>query len=206
MVNRLIKYKEYFHTGLWHIHTNFTDGENSIFEYCEYASINNIKLIGFTEHVRKELDYDFDDYIEQIKKARILFPNLIILIGCEAKVLDIEGNLDVSKEVYDKCDLVLGAFHSFPYEDKESYLTAMKNMLKNQKIDVFAHPFLFAKKKSFTLEEVEIVEIIKLCEENEIILEKNKRYKLPSQEIIKKATTLGINYIIGRDIHTIKCL
>ena len=54
-----IKYDEYLLTVDWHIHTNWTDGENTVFEYCERAVQEGIPLIAFIEHVRKKLNYDF---------------------------------------------------------------------------------------------------------------------------------------------------
>jgi DNA polymerase (family 10)/putative hydrolase len=80
------KYVDYLLEGEWHIHTNYTDGKNTVFEYCEKAVEIGIPLLAFTEHVRKELTYDFNQFLNEIEEAREEF-DLIILSGCEAKVL-----------------------------------------------------------------------------------------------------------------------
>jgi putative hydrolase len=171
--NKLIKFKNYFQTGLWHVHTNFTDGDNTVFELCKFCNKKGIPLIAFTEHVRKEnMSYIFDDLVKEINLCKEKFPNLIILLGCEAKVVDEEGNLDLNDEIKAKCDLILGAFHSFIGH----YLSAMKNMILKREIDIFAHPFLYALKNNIQLSEKEINEILYLCKQNGILIEKNLRY------------------------------
>ncbi len=200
---RLNKFQKYFLNGEWHVHTNYTDGKNSVEEYCAAAVKKGIPLIAFTEHVRKELDYDFDKFVMDIKEARKKYPDLIILVGCETKVLDIEGNLDVSDNILDKCNIVLGDFHSFPCSDKKSYLTALKNMLKKGKIDVWAHPMLFAKKNNFNLSKREFKGLIDLCIKNGIVIEKNRRYKLPGKNFMRIVEETNATFINGGDIHSI---
>lgn len=65
-----MKWKRYFFNGIWHLHTNYTDGENSVFEYCDVAKEMGIKLVCFTEHVSLDLSYNFNNYLLDIKKAR----------------------------------------------------------------------------------------------------------------------------------------
>ena len=113
MKKRWMNYTKYLSEGAWHIHTNFVDGLNSVTEYCCFAEKANLPLLAFTEHVRRTLTYDFTEFVSQISSAKKKF-GLIALAGCEAKVLDIDGTLDVSTEVLRKSELVLGVFHSFP--------------------------------------------------------------------------------------------
>ena len=74
------------------MHTNYTDGKNTVFEYCKQAEKNGLELIAFTEHVRKKLDYNFDEFLADVYAAKDKF-DLEILAGCEVKVLDSEGTL-----------------------------------------------------------------------------------------------------------------
>ena len=63
-------YRDYLHKGDWQVHTSYTDGSNTVFEFCERAVKNNLELIAFTEHVRSELDYNFYSLISDIESAR----------------------------------------------------------------------------------------------------------------------------------------
>ena len=42
------KYIDYLLVGEWHIHTSYTDGKNSVFEYCEKAIEVDIPLLALT--------------------------------------------------------------------------------------------------------------------------------------------------------------
>ena len=64
------RFKEFMENGDWHVHTNYVEGENSVTEMCEQAEKNGLKMIAFTEHVRKELDYDFNALVKDVEKAR----------------------------------------------------------------------------------------------------------------------------------------
>lgn len=186
--------------GDWHVHTSYTDGENTILDYCRQAVKNGLELVAFTEHVRQNLDYDFDKFISDVRLAREKF-DLIILYGCEAKVLSLDGKLDAPKDVLRRCELVLGVFHSFPFNEKQNYLEALKNMLKNPFLDVWAHPTLFARKK-FKLTKDEIDGIIKCCMKNNVLIERNVRYNLPDRRfmnVVKKKW----KFTVGSDAHKI---
>ncbi len=202
-MKRWERYKDYLHRGDWHVHTSYTDGKNTVFEYCEKAEKLGLELIAFTEHVRKELSYNFEDFMSDIYSARDKF-DLIVLGGCEAKVLDLEGNLDVSEEVLRHCEVVLGVFHSFPFGTKADYLKALKHMLRNPNVDIWAHPTLFAEKNKFELCDVEIKRIIEECKNNRVLIEKNMRYNLPNERFMDILIGKKWNFTIGSDAHTTK--
>jgi putative hydrolase len=193
-------FEDYLCKGDWHIHTNYTDGKNTVLDYCNQAAINGLKLIVFTEHVRKNLTYDFSKFISDVRSAREN-SNLKILYGCEAKVIDLDGNLDASEEVLTNCELVLGVFHSFPFTEKHHYLTALKNMLRNPYVDVWGHPTLFIQNK-FKLTGEEITEIIDCCIENNVLIERNVKYNLPDprfMDVVKRKW----KFTVGSDAHSI---
>jgi DNA polymerase (family 10)/putative hydrolase len=85
--------------GDWHCHTDYTDGASSVDDYCRTARANGLDLLVFSEHVRRELDYDFDAFCADVEAARERYDDLTLLVGCEAKALDSDGTLDVSEAV-----------------------------------------------------------------------------------------------------------
>ncbi len=193
------KYSQYLLSGEWHIHTNYTDGENSVDEYCKRAVELGIPLIAFTEHVRKDLSYDFNAYIEDIDRAREKY-DLIILSGCEAKVLP-DGSLDVEDSILKNVDYPIFAFHSFP-SDLNNYFNALSDVLKNTYINTWAHPGIFLKKSGIELSEEKLSCIFKMLIENEILIELNKKYNAPSNSWIKLAKYYQINFVRGSDCHS----
>ncbi len=200
-MKRWKKYEKYLLCGDWHIHTNYTDGKNTIFEYCKQAEKNGLELIAFTEHVRKDLTYNFEDFISDIYSAKDMF-DLVIIGGCEAKVLDLEGGLDVSKDVLKNCEVVLGAFHSFGYRGKEYYLTALCNMLKNPDVDIWAHPMRYAERTNLTLTKPELHLISIMSLKYEVLIEKNTKYSI-DKKFLKIASATGCRFVYGGDAHDI---
>jgi DNA polymerase (family 10)/putative hydrolase len=187
--------------GDWHIHTSYTDGADTVDTYCQRAVSHGLKLLAFTEHVRKELDYSYPDLLADIARTRKEF-NLKLLAGCEAKVLDTDGSLDVAEEVIKQCDIVTAVFHSFTKTDKESYLQALKAMLKNPYVHIWGHPTLFTRLNHIYLDEAEMNSIIELCIENQVLIERNLKHRLPDEDFIKLAINRGAQFVIGSDAHS----
>jgi DNA polymerase (family 10)/putative hydrolase len=201
-MKRTIRYEDTL-SGDFHVHTNYTDGKNTIIEYCQKARQNNLKVIAFTEHVRKDITYNYEVFLYDVLQAKKEYNNLKILSGCEAKILDINGELDAPKEVLDQCDVVIGVFHSFKWKDKKRYLTALKAMLGNPIVDIWGHPTLFAKKYSIKLADKEIKEIISVCIEHGILIERNFKYNIPDINFMKLAINKGAKFVMGSDAHSI---
>lgn len=187
--------------GDWHLHTSYTDGADTVDNYCQRAVSQGLKLLAFTEHVRKNLSYSYPDLLADITRARKEF-NLKLLAGCEAKVLDTDGSLDVAEEVIKRCDIVTAVFHSFAKTDKESYLQALKAMLKNRYVHIWGHPTLFTRLNHIHLEEAEMNSIIELCLENQVLIERNLKYRSPDEDFIKLAVSKGAQFVIGSDAHS----
>jgi len=195
------KYEEYLLTGEWHVHTNYTDGQNSVFEICKRAKELGIPLLAFTEHVRRELTYDFNEFLSDIDRAREEFPELIILSGVEAKVLP-DGSLDVEDEIIKQVDYPIFAFHSFP-RNRELYVGCLKKAIKNKYVNAWAHPGLFLQRTGFNLNTGGLREIFNLMRKYDVLLEINKRYGLPEKEWVNLAEHMGIRMVRGDDVHSI---
>ncbi len=205
MIKKWEKYKKFLKKGAWHIHTDYTDGRNSIFEYCRQAEKLNIPLIVFTEHVRRKMYYDFRDLKKEIEAAKKKF-NLEIVLGCEAKVLDEKGSLDSSDDILKESEIVLGSFHSVIFKNKKDFLKALKNMIKNPYVDVWAHPGLFYLHRNFNLSKKELYEITRLCSKNKVLIEINLKYNLPEKKLLFAAKKNKIKFIYGLDAHSINDL
>lgn len=189
--------------GDFHIHTCYSDGTDTVDAYCQRAKDNGLTHIAFTEHVRRKLSYNFSDYVSEIIVARERYPELTIFAGCETKVIDRSGNLDIQKSVIDSCDLITAVFHSFPSQDKEIYLEALENMLANPIVDIWGHPTLFAKKHGFQLSVDEVECIIEACISSNVTVEINLKYDLPDQEFLEIACGMGAEFVFGSDAHAV---
>jgi len=195
------KYIDYLLVGEWHIHTSYTDGNNSVFEYCEKAIEVGIPLLTFTEHVRKNLNYDFNSFLNEVEKAREEF-DLIILSGCEAKVLP-NGELDVEEWILREVDYPIFAFHSFP-EDIDIYIESLNSVLRNRYVNAWAHPGAFLSRNGLELPERDLIYIFKLMGKQDVLLEMNRKYSVPSEKWISVARNYTVRLVNGNDIHSIE--
>jgi len=197
-----MKYEKYLLSGEWHVHTNYADGKNSVDEYCKRAVELRIPLIVFTEHVRKALTYSYQDLIDEIIMARGKYPELIILTGCEAKVLE-DGSLDVSENVLKASEIVIMAFHSFP-RSKDKYIEALKTALSNPRVDIWAHPGLFLRNKSLSLNEEEVEAVFEKASQENVLIELNEKYSVPSRDWMRIGKKKGVKFVKGSDVHSVE--
>lgn len=195
------KYVEFLTKGDWHIHTNYTDGKNTVFEYCEKAVELEVPLIAFTEHVRKDLNYDFNKFLNDIKDAKKEF-DLIILSGCEAKVLP-NGELDIKKEILKKVDYPIFSYHSFP-NDNELYVETLKNVLKNKYVNTWAHPGELLLKHDLKSPKGDLKKILELMHEHEVLLEINRKYNILTEDWINLVNDYNVKIVNGSDAHCIE--
>ena len=99
--------------------------------------------------------------------------------------------------------LFRSVFHSFNRDDKDSYLAALQSMLENGIINIWGHPTVFAERAGIRLDDNEIIELIQICVNNDIMLEKNLKYQVPDSNFINLAIKKGANFVIGSDAHNI---
>ncbi|VVB72566.1 phosphatase YcdX [uncultured archaeon] len=191
------------HRGEWHVHTSYTDGRPGVLEYCRRAEELKIPLIAFTEHVRRKLTYDFGGFLSDIDAAREE-SDLIILSGCEAKVLPC-GDLDVEPEILGEVDYPIFAFHSFP-ADQELFIESLKAVLKSRRVNAWAHPGLFLARNHLNLEEEDLSELLRIMKEHDVLLEINAKYQLPPQKWLALARSMGVQTVRGSDVHYLEAL
>jgi DNA polymerase (family 10)/putative hydrolase len=193
------KYDSYLLEGEWHIHTSYTDGKNTVFEYCEKAIEMKTPLLAFTEHVRKDLTYNFENFLNDIEKAKEEF-DLVLLSGCEAKVLP-NGELDIEKQILKELDYPIFAFHSFP-DDRDKYIECLKSVLKNEYVNTWAHPGSFLLRHNLKVPEEQLVEVFKLMNKKEVLFEINRKHILPEnwKSVAKKYNVKMVN---GSDAHCV---
>ncbi len=162
----------------YHMHVDVTDGELKIDEIIRDAKKLGIKSIAITEHISKNPTYDWFELRKKIKSIEV--SDLKIKVGVEAKVLNEYGELNVSDEILNEADIVLGSVHG----------SGDVEWLLNSKCDVIAHP-------QITLENVDkFVNCGK-------VLEISAKYKLPKNILDKLINGTENVFSFGSDAHKI---
>jgi histidinol phosphatase-like PHP family hydrolase len=194
------KYKDFLKTGDWHIHTNFTDGENSPLDFFQQALRNNLRFLFFSEHCRKSMTYNYLEFKEEVIKASLDFP-IHFAAGVEAKVLDKGGDLDIASSILNDIDLVTFSFHGKLFKTKDNYKKALINSMKNPVSEVWGHPTSYHNSMNFSFSEEDWDEIYSNLYQENICYEINKRYALPTPIELELLRKNKVNIIFSSDAH-----
>jgi histidinol phosphatase-like PHP family hydrolase len=201
----LEKFEDLLKTNyLFHFHSNYTDGKNSIKDYFDFSFHNNINTIIFCEHIKKNPSYKFDNFLEEINYLKNSYKKIKVIIGVEAKILP-EGELDIADNVLDKINLIGFACHSFP-NDLSLYKRSFINLFNSHKWDkyvkVWVHPGRYLKQRNILESNLKLLkELINIAEKNNVYIEKNLKEKLPPPDKIDISNIYKV--IIGYDAHCI---
>ncbi len=132
-----------------HIHTNWSDGRASIAQVAESARERGYTHLGITDHSaslhvaggisadavraqREEVDALNSRYVEQDADFRVL-------LGHEADITT-DGALDLTYEVFDTVDFVVGAIHQGMSADADRMTARVVGAIETGMVDLIAHP------------------------------------------------------------------
>lgn len=199
-----------------HIHTNLTDGKADIDTIVQCAIERELEQIAFTEHVRSETSW-FNEFADEVHRVAEANPQVTILVGCETKVLNVEGRLDVSPEIFSKCDIVLGSVHRFPngghgfvdsskltrgkFAQTEFQLSSA--LLDSDEIDVLAHPgSMFGRRFGEPFPADLMRNLLTKSLEKEIAIEINSSHLPDFNGFISLCDEVNPFVSIGSDVHS----
>lgn len=210
----------------YHVHSIYSKnkhGKSTIEENVQKAIELGLGEIAISDHGPKHILYGIkkkniikakNEIIELRKK----YPNIKILYGIEANILNYEGDIDVDEETIEFYDIVLCGYHlgvlyssfrdfwgfiflnyfsKFNKKLKEKQIerntSAVVNALNKNKIYILTHP---GDKIS-----VDIDKIAFAAQENNTILEINNHHNHLNAEEIKIASKYDVKFAIGSDSH-----
>jgi len=199
--------------GDLHMHTDWSDGIHSIEQMIEMARRNEYEYIAITDHSQSLKPYGMSevDALSQIEYIRELNINsdVKILAGIEVDI-KADGSLDYPDEILKKYDIVIAAIHSYFNQPALELYFRLEKALSNPYVDVLAHPMgrLLGKPGKITARrnelEIDIDTLIKLCMDNDVMLEVNcfpERFDLSIENAVK-AIDAGIKITLGTDSHS----
>ncbi len=215
---RLKRYLELTSVDLnveFQIHTNQTDGQSTIAEILEIAQARGLAAVALTEHVRKDTTW-FPQFSADVRAEAQRYQELAVYVGCEAKALDTAGALDISDEIREQCDVVLGSVHRFPgkngaYADwdhlndaafaQAEYELAL-GLLKSARIDVLAHPGgMYQRRRRRPFPDFYLREMMMLSLETGVAIEINTSYMLDIDRFLELCEEVNPYVSIGSDVH-----
>ncbi len=128
-----------------HMHTQATDGRNTIFEMAEAAMARGYAYIAITDHSKNlAMTNGLDDkhaleHMNRIREADAQMGGRIrILTGIEVDILG-DGEIDLSNDVLSQMDVVIASIHSLFNQPKEQMTERLLKALENPYIRILGH-------------------------------------------------------------------
>lgn len=208
----------------YHTHSQYSHGKGDIIGNLCTAWEKGLEEIAITDHgpaLAFKLGVRDASVLLQIKaeinSLKPAFPNLKILCGVEANVLNREGDIDVPPEILQKMDIILVGLHPYiiPYNletlrivtyylgSRFSRCLANKARLFNTealiraveryKIDIITHPGLKLP--------IDTRELARACAQKGTALEINAGHEYQTREFIEIAAAEGAVFVVNSDAH-----
>jgi putative hydrolase len=191
-----------------HTHTTASGhAYTTLLENIKEASEYGIKILATTDHGPKMPGASHIFHIANMKVLPREIYGVTLLRGCEANIMDFQGNLDIPDKVQQKLDIIIASLHDVcivPGSIEEN-TAALIGAMKNPYVDIIGH----CGNPVFPVYEEEVV---KAAKENDVLIEINNS-SLPvngsrsgSLHICKKVAALckeyGVKVTLGSDAHS----
>ncbi|MDK2826671.1 MAG: polymerase [Methanolobus sp.] len=204
---RLIERKDI--KGDLHVHSNWSDGANTIEEIVEAAIQRGYEYIAITDHSHSTgvanglSDKRLLEHIDAIDRLNEKYDEIRILSGTECDI-KVDGKLDYSNDLLERLDIVLVAVHAGLEQDRKKMTRRIVSALENEHVDIMAHPTgrKFGKRPPY---DVDMETVILAAKDNEKVLEINSSpWRLDLNDTnAKRAKEHGVMLAINTDTHAI---
>lgn len=210
--------------GDYHCHSVYSDGRVELEEIAVAAAARGLDEIAVTDHGPGALGIGVKDagvYLElreRVREFNLAGLSPRVLVGAEANITSLQGDLDLPEEIIGQLDIVIAGMHPYtvPETVTDGFQLFATNHLRHlgrtwrerainantkatvaclyhHDIDILAHPGLFF--------QVDIEEVARACAQNGVLFEINCGHEHPDVSDIIKAERLGVDFIINSDAH-----
>jgi len=195
--------------GDFHVHSLWSDGNDSLEDIVLAAQQRGYKFIGLTDHsqslkIANGLSEErVKKKIAEVEKLRKKFPDLRIFCGTECDIKS-DGTLDYPDNILKQFDFVYIGIHTAFKMEKETMTKRIIRGMSNEQADFVAHPTgrLIGKRDPY---EVDIEQLIDAARDTNTRLEINAypdRLDLDDTHS-KVAKEHGVGFVLGTDSHSI---
>jgi DNA polymerase (family 10) len=195
--------------GLFHVHTTYSDGANTLREMVEAAISRGYHYLGVTDHSQaavyaggltlEKLRLQFDE-IDRLNRE---YPNFKVLKGIEADILP-GGELDYGEDILGEFDLVIGSIHSQFRMGKAEMTARVLKAMDNPHLAILGHPTgrILLGRPGY---EIDLEAVIAKAAERQIAIEFNANpYRLDLDwRWLRRAKQAGALIAISPDAHSV---
>lgn len=208
-----------------HTHTTFSHGKGSIEDNVKAALARGLKTIGISDHGPGHVTYGVKKSNLPVMRAEVerlkpLYPEIEILLGVEANIINPSGRLDVTEKELQQLDYLLAGYHFGVFGENPAFAlglhaqnffvsglfhssTKLQKKLNTEltvkaiyenKINILTHP---GDKGSF-----DIYEIAKACADKGTLMEISTWHDWLTVEGIRQAAKTDASFVISSDAHS----
>jgi len=195
--------------GDLHMHTEWSDGHNSIDEMALAAKDLGYQYIAITEHsagrgIARGLDVErLRQQITEIKALNERLTGIHVLTGTEVDIRA-DGSLDLPREILSELDIVIAAVHSAMNQSEGKMTQRVLSAIEDPDVDIIAHPTcrLMGEREPVA---IDLEAIFQAAAKNNKVMEINA---MPDRLDLKDihafhARDLGVKLAIDTDAHSI---
>lgn len=204
----------------YHTHTKYSDGNGTIAENVESAVKLGLRTIGITDHgffhvkagIRRKYVAKMRAEIERLQK---IYPDIEILLGIEANLINMRGDLDMTIEDFALFDYCIFGVHKFACSIKKpsSIWFAICNLLvknsekRKQKITdsyikaIERYPVKYVVHPNYAAR-VDVPRLANFAASKGVWLELNGKRIDYSEQDIRGLLYSGVGLVIGSDAHS----
>ncbi|HEX7364189.1 MAG TPA: DNA polymerase/3'-5' exonuclease PolX [Dehalococcoidia bacterium] len=190
-----------------HVHTDWSDGQDTLKDMAEAALELGYKFLAITDHsagrgIANGLTEErLRQQIKEIRQLNDKLKGIRILTGTEVDIRA-DGSMDLPEKLLADLDVVVAAIHSAMKQPEEKITQRLVGAIKNPHIDIIAHPTcrLLGEREPAA---VDLEAVFQAAIKYNKALEINA---MPSRLDLKdihifRARELGVKLIIGTDAH-----
>lgn len=191
-----------------HMHTDQTDGKNTLEEMVAAAQSHGFQYIAITDHSKRVSMARGLDAVRlrhqwnQIDKLNAQVEGIRILKGIECDILEC-GGMDLDDQVLSEADWVIASLHYGQKQSREQITDRLLGALANPWVSVVAHPTgrLINRREAYA---VDMEALFQAAVEHGKLLELNANpARLDLNDIhCARAKQLGIPIVISSDAHS----
>ncbi len=208
-----------------HTHTTFSHGKGSIEDNVKSAILKGLKTVGISDHGPGHVTYgvkrsNINLMRSEVERLKPIYPEIEILLGVEANIINPSGRLDVTAEELKQFDYLLAGYHYGVFGEKPAYALGIhaqnfivsgwfhkstkQQVVRNtelvlraiyeNEIKILTHP---GDKGPF-----DIREIASACADRGTLMEISTWHNWLTVDGIKQAARTDARFVISSDAHT----
>ena len=204
---KLIMYNDV--KGDFHVHSNWSDGSESIQTIAEYTQSKGYEYIGIADHsqsLKVARGLSEEKVVKKIKEVEKVNKKLFdfkVLCGTECDIKP-DGSLDYSDKVLKLFDFVYAGVHSTFKMTREEMTKRVTKAMENEHVDFLAHPTcrLIGRREPFDLDMEQVIDVAK---ETNTFLEINAfPDRLDLNDLhARLGKEKGVKFVLGTDAHSL---